>query len=121
MARLCCVHHSHLGVMCHSLYVQRGYADDEYGRNLGCLIRFYHHNDYVVSLVTIQTPLPFRLGRSIDRCSLVLPALPGGKGYQTSSFVWTEWTADIGYPDGFVFILGMLNGAYGIGTPDVTT
>ncbi|CAG9951314.1 unnamed protein product [Clonostachys rosea f. rosea IK726] len=28
--------------------------------------------------------------------------------------------ADIGYPDGFVFVAGMLNGAFAMGTPDAT-
>ena len=35
--------------------------------------------------------------------------------------VWTEWTADLGYPNGFVFLAGMLNGAYAMGTPDATS
>ncbi|KAF2859427.1 amino acid transporter [Piedraia hortae CBS 480.64] len=45
----------------------------------------------------------------------------GGKGHASSSVVWKEWKADLGYPDGFVFISGMLNGAYSVGTPDCTT
>lgn len=32
--------------------------------------------------------------------------------------VWVGWEADIGYPDGFVFVAGMLNGAFAMGTPD---
>ncbi|MCJ1382947.1 hypothetical protein MMC17_006060 [Xylographa soralifera] len=42
-----------------------------------------------------------------------------GNGYATNDFVWRDWSADIGYTsDGFIFLLGMLNGAYSVGTPD---
>lgn len=53
---------------------------------------------------------------------VVLAVMPGRSGrppHAPSSFVWTEWSADIGYPNGFVFVAGMLNGAYSVGTPDV--
>ncbi|KIX02489.1 uncharacterized protein Z518_08430 [Rhinocladiella mackenziei CBS 650.93] len=55
---------------------------------------------------------------------IVLAAMPetGGRPpHASSSFVWTEWTADIGYPNGFVFVAGMLNGAYAVGTPDTVS
>lgn len=55
---------------------------------------------------------------------VVLAAMPGRDGRPpsaSSSFVWTEWSADIGYPDGFVFIAGMLNGAYSVGCPDIVS
>jgi amino acid transporter len=51
----------------------------------------------------------------------VMPALPGGGGHASSEFVWKEWKADIGYPDGFVFLAGMLNGAYSVGPVDAVT
>ena len=44
-----------------------------------------------------------------------------GIGPASSKSVWVDWSADIGYPDGFVFIAGMLNGAFAMGTPDATT
>jgi choline transport protein len=50
-----------------------------------------------------------------------MPGLDGRPGHASSSFVWSAWTADIGYPPGFVFVAGMLNGAYAVGTPDSTT
>lgn len=53
---------------------------------------------------------------------IVLAVMPGRGGrppHATSSFVFTEWSADIGYPNGFVFVAGMLNGAYSVGVPDV--
>jgi choline transport protein len=52
----------------------------------------------------------------------VMPGRGGRPGHASSSFVWSEWTADgLGYPDGFIFVAGMLNGAYSVGTPDTTT
>jgi amino acid transporter len=43
-----------------------------------------------------------------------------GHGYATSEFVWREWQNETGYSsNGFVFCLGMLNGAFSVGTPDV--
>ncbi|KAJ9606647.1 hypothetical protein H2200_008655 [Cladophialophora chaetospira] len=55
---------------------------------------------------------------------IVVAAMPGSGGrppHASSSFVWTEWSADIGYPNGFVFVAGMLNGAYSVGTPDAVS
>lgn len=55
---------------------------------------------------------------------IVLAVMPGRDGrppHATSSFVFTEWSADIGYSNGFVFVAGMLNGAYSVGTPDVAS
>jgi choline transport protein len=50
-----------------------------------------------------------------------MPGMDGRPGHASSSFVWTEWSAEIGYPSGFVFVAGMLNGAYSVGCPDVTS
>lgn len=42
--------------------------------------------------------------------------------HASTSTVWSEWTAEgFGYPNGFIFVTGMLNGAYSIGTPDATS
>lgn len=51
----------------------------------------------------------------------VMPGRDGRPPHATSDFVWSEWTADIGYPDGFVFVAGMLNGAFSVGAVDATT
>jgi amino acid transporter len=51
----------------------------------------------------------------------VMPGLEGHAGHASSSFVWSDWAADIGYPDGFVFLAGMLNGAYSVGPVDAVT
>ncbi|RDW80583.1 hypothetical protein BP5796_05281 [Coleophoma crateriformis] len=52
---------------------------------------------------------------------LVCAIMPHTKssGYATSSFVWSDWSNQTGYSsNGFVFLAGMLNGAYAVGTPD---
>ncbi|EEP75969.1 conserved hypothetical protein [Uncinocarpus reesii 1704] len=43
-------------------------------------------------------------------------------GYASNSFVWRDWANATGYSsDGFVFLLGMLNGAYSVGCIDLTS
>lgn len=51
----------------------------------------------------------------------VMPGQEGRPGHASTAFVWTEWNAEIGYPDGFVFVAGMLNGAYSVGAVDAVT
>jgi amino acid permease len=51
---------------------------------------------------------------------LVCAIMPSrtGKGYASHSFVWKGWQNQAGWTsDGFVFCMGMLNGAYAVGTP----
>lgn len=48
----------------------------------------------------------------------IMPSLGDRPGHSSSTAVWVEWTADIGYPAGFVFLAGLLNGSYAMGTPD---
>jgi choline transport protein len=52
---------------------------------------------------------------------IVCAAMPGHGGrppHASDSFVWKDWSSDIGYSSqGLVFCLGMLNGAYSVGTP----
>lgn len=45
-----------------------------------------------------------------------------GTGYASDTNVWQTWTNGTGYSSqGFVFVAGMLNGAYSVGTPDCST
>lgn len=45
-----------------------------------------------------------------------------GQPYASNAFVWSDWVNVTGYSsDGFAFLLGMLNGAFAVGTPDVTS
>ena len=42
--------------------------------------------------------------------------------YASSTKVWATWDNQTGYKsDGFAFLLGMLNGAFAVGTPDLVT
>ncbi|KAF2493840.1 amino acid transporter [Lophium mytilinum] len=55
---------------------------------------------------------------------LVCAIMPStkGTGHAPSAFVWRDWSNQTGYTsDGFVFLAGMLNGAYAVGTPDCVT
>lgn len=45
-----------------------------------------------------------------------------GIPYASHSFVWGSWVNSTGYSsNGFVFVAGMLNGAFSVGTPDVVS
>lgn len=53
---------------------------------------------------------------------LVCAIMPrvNGTPYATNRFVWRDWQNATGYKsDGFVFLLGMLNGAFSVGAPDI--
>ena len=55
---------------------------------------------------------------------VVCAAMPNttGAGHASNSFVWHDWSNQTGYTsNGFVFVAGMLNGAYAVGTPDIVT
>ncbi|KAL9114141.1 MAG: hypothetical protein Q9227_001913 [Pyrenula ochraceoflavens] len=51
----------------------------------------------------------------------IMPSF-NGHGHASNSFVWLDWNNMTGYSsNGFVFLAGMLNGAFTIGTPDGCT
>ena len=55
---------------------------------------------------------------------IVCAIMPHANGtpYATNAFVWRDWENGTGYTsNGFVFLLGMLNGAFAVGTPDVVS
>lgn len=54
---------------------------------------------------------------------MVVAIMPTTKnGHASNHFVWAEWNNQTGYTsNGLVFCLGMLNGAFAIGTPDGCT
>lgn len=55
---------------------------------------------------------------------IVCACMPHVNGipYATNEDVWRTWTNSTGYSsNGFVFVAGMLNGAYAVGTPDCST
>lgn len=52
---------------------------------------------------------------------LVCSVMPhvNGTPYASNDLVWKDWDNVTGYSsDGFVFLAGMLNGAFGLGAPD---
>lgn len=73
-------------------------------------------------LVSIDLLHVFRHLANLLRFSItivVCAVMPSGTGHATHSFVWEDWANDTGYSsNGFVFLAGMLNGAYAVGTPD---
>jgi choline transport protein len=50
---------------------------------------------------------------------IVIAAMP--KSHASNSFVWSDWANNTGWPSGFAFLSGVLNGAFTIGTPDAVT
>lgn len=50
---------------------------------------------------------------------IVIAAMP--KTHASNAFVWSEWANNTGWPSGFAFLAGVLNGAFTIGTPDAVT
>lgn len=48
-----------------------------------------------------------------------MPGTGARSPHAASDFVWSDWSADLGYDSaGFIFLMGMLNGAFAVGTPD---
>ncbi|KAL8949946.1 MAG: hypothetical protein Q9222_003978 [Ikaeria aurantiellina] len=44
------------------------------------------------------------------------------QAYASNATVWKDWNNETGYSsDGFAFLLGMLNGVFAVGTPDLVT
>lgn len=77
--------------------------------------------DHRRCLVGIKHSLALWHGSTDTESSSAMPGHGGRSPHASSSFVWTEWNADIKYGAGFTFVAGMLNGAFAVGTPDVTT
>lgn len=54
-------------------------------------------------------------------CVAILPS-QGGRSHASTHFVWKDWQNLTGYSSNvLVFVLGMLNGSFSIGTPDCST
>ncbi|KAF2804801.1 uncharacterized protein BDZ99DRAFT_543613 [Mytilinidion resinicola] len=83
----------------------------------------------IVCLFNKQKPLLNQIGIFVTVCGVLItiiicavcPSQSGQPGHASNATVWIDWTADIGYPNGFVFVAGMLNGSYAMGTPDSTS
>lgn len=74
------------------------------------------------ALPTVESIGGFLVVAGVFITIIVCAVMPHAKGnpYASSDFVWREWQNETGYSsNGFVFCLGMLNGAFAVGTPDV--
>ncbi|KAH8594553.1 amino acid/polyamine transporter I [Bisporella sp. PMI_857] len=81
-----------------------------------CIVLFWHYGLPLLNNIGLF----FILGGVLITV-LVCAVMPSqtGAGYATSSFVWRDWVNETGYSsNSFVFLMGMLNGAYAIGVPD---
>ena len=85
---------------------------------LGCGIIVFGHK----VLPMLNTVGLFFIVTGVLITVVVCAAMPGTDSrppHAPSSFVWSSWSADIGYDSqGFVFLMGMLNGAFAVGAPD---
>lgn len=76
------------------------------------------------ALPTIESLGPFLVLAGFLVTVLVCAIMPhiNSKPYALDDFVWRNWQNETGYTsNGFVFCLGMLNGAFAVGTPDVVS
>ena len=74
------------------------------------LLPYFHSIGFIAMLSSLLI--------TIITC-VAMPGTGGRQPHASSSFVWTEWSSDLGYDSqGFVFLLGMLTGAFTVGTPD---
>ncbi|KAL8726165.1 MAG: hypothetical protein Q9166_006882 [cf. Caloplaca sp. 2 TL-2023] len=75
-------------------------------------------------LPTIQTVGGFTVIAGVFISILVCAIMPhvNNQPYASNFSVWRDWQNQTGYSSsGFAFLLGMLNGAYSVGTPDLVT
>lgn len=85
-----------------------------------CLINLYMNR----ALPSIETIGGFSVIAGVFISIIVCAVMPhvNHTAYATNTSVWSDWQNQTGYgSSGFAFLLGMLNGAYSIGTPDLTT
>lgn len=83
-----------------------------------CIVVLYANR----ALPTVESIGGFLVVAGVLITIIVCAIMPHAKGkpYASSDFVWREWQNETGYSsNGFVFCLGMLNGAFAVGTPDV--
>ncbi|RGP59875.1 choline transport [Fusarium longipes] len=74
----------------------------------------------IIPLLNIAGLLVILLGATttIVICATMVNTQDDNPGPASNHDVWVAWEANIGYPDGFVFVAGMLNSAFAMGTPD---
>ena len=73
---------------------------------------------YIAKFATVSGSLCLVLVFVTVLVCAIMPSQTGA-GYASDSFVWTDWQNLTGWSsNGLVFLMGMINGAYAIGTPD---
>ena len=76
------------------------------------------------ALPSIETIGGFTVVAGVLISIIVCAVMPKSSGapYASAYSVWSDWENTTGYTSsGFVFLLGMLNGAFAIGTPDLVS
>ncbi|KAF2153141.1 amino acid transporter [Myriangium duriaei CBS 260.36] len=75
------------------------------------------------SLPRINDLMLFLIVAGFIITSLVCAIMPSttGSGHATSAQVWRDFPNSTGWPSGFAFLTGMLNGAFGTGAPDIVS
>ena len=76
------------------------------------------------ALPKIETIGGFTVVSGVFISIIVCAVMPksNGAAYASTYSVWSDWQNTTGYTNsGFVFLLGMLNGAFSVGTPDIVT
>jgi len=76
------------------------------------------------ALPTLESIGAFLIISGVVIVILVCAIMPHVKGipYATNAFVWQEYTNSTGWSsNGLSFVLGLLNGAFAVNTPDVVT
>ncbi len=85
-----------------------------------CLVNLYMNR----ALPSIEMIGGFFVIAGVFISILVCAVMPhvNNRPYASNFSVWQDWQNQTGYTSsGFVFLLGMLNGAYSVGTPDLTS
>lgn len=85
----------------------------------GCIVLYMNR-----ALPKIEILGGFTVVAGVFISIIVCAVMPKSNGvpYASTYSMWSDWQNSTGYSsNGFVFMLGMLNGAYSVGTPDVVT
>ncbi|EGC41688.1 choline transporter [Histoplasma capsulatum var. duboisii H88] len=92
-----------------------------YGRPVGWLAGYWNFFAWVFGAASMASILA---NQTVSMYMLFNPELEPQAWHMFASndFVWRDWENQTGYSsNGFVFVAGMLNGAYSVGNPDITS
>ncbi|QSZ34372.1 hypothetical protein DSL72_005964 [Monilinia vaccinii-corymbosi] len=98
----------------------------KYGRICGWFAGWWNTFAWICAIVLFANralPMINNIGLALILGGVIITVvicvvMPAGRGHATHAFVWTDWANGTGYSNNvFVFLAGMLNGAYAVGTP----